>query len=69
MVYEENRGVLKSILENVVSDAVTYTEHVKRKRVTTSYVVNVLKRQRRTLYEFGDRDGPQRKRDRRGSRR
>lgn len=31
MIYEETRGVLKSFLESVIRDAVTYTEHAKRK--------------------------------------
>ncbi|QQP57043.1 Histone H4, partial [Caligus rogercresseyi] len=30
----ETRGVLKVFLENVIRDAVTYTEHAKRKTVT-----------------------------------
>merc|ERR1711981_47394 len=36
MIYEETRGVLKSFLESVIRDAVTYTEHAKRKTVTSS---------------------------------
>ena len=47
------RGVLKVILENVIRDAVTYTEHAKRKTVTAMDVVYALKRQGRTLYGFG----------------
>ena len=35
MIYEETRGVLKSFLESVIRDAVTYTEHAKRKTVTS----------------------------------
>ena len=35
LIYEETRGVLKVFLENVIRDAVTYTEHAKRKTVTT----------------------------------
>merc|ERR1711996_45931 len=31
LIYEETRGVLKVFLENVIRDAVTYTEHAKRK--------------------------------------
>jgi hypothetical protein len=31
MIYEETRGVLKTFLEGVIRDAVTYTEHAKRK--------------------------------------
>ncbi|ODM87535.1 Histone H4 [Orchesella cincta] len=34
-------------------DAVTYTEHAKRKTVTAMDVVYALKRQGRTLYGFG----------------
>ena len=53
MIYEETRGVLKSFLEGVIRDAVTYTEHAKRKTVTSLDVVYALKRQGRTLYGFG----------------
>ncbi len=53
LIYEETRGVLKVFLENVIRDAVTYTEHAKRKTVTAMDVVYALKRQGRTLYGFG----------------
>ncbi len=53
LIYEECRGVLKVFLENVIRDAVTYTEHAKRKTVTALDVVYALKRQGRTLYGFG----------------
>jgi histone H4 len=49
-VYEEVRGVLKVFLENVIRDAVTYTEHARRKTVTVTDVVYSLKRQGRDLY-------------------
>ena len=49
MIYEETRGVLKVFLENVIRDAVTYTEHARRKTVTAMDVVYALKRQGRTL--------------------
>jgi hypothetical protein len=49
MIYEETRGVLKSFLEGVIRDAVTYTEHAKRKTVTSLDVVYALKRQGRKL--------------------
>ncbi|XP_015678129.1 histone H4-like isoform X1 [Protobothrops mucrosquamatus] len=54
LIYEETRGVLllKVFLENVIRDAVTYTEHAKRKTVTAMDVY-ALKRQGRTLYGFG----------------
>ena len=53
LIYEETRGVLKVFLENVIPDAVTYTEHAKWKTVTAMDVVYALKRQGRTLYGFG----------------
>jgi histone H4 len=53
LIYEEVRGVLKVFLENVIRDAVTYTEHARRKTVTAMDVVYALKRQGRTLYGFG----------------
>ncbi|XP_069498646.1 histone H4-like [Ambystoma mexicanum] len=53
LIYEETCGVLKVFLENVIRDAVTYTEHAKRKTVTAMDVVYALKRQGCTLYGFG----------------
>ena len=53
LIYEEVRSVLKSFLESVIRDSVTYTEHAKRKTVTSLDVVYALKRQGRTLYGFG----------------
>ncbi|XP_078284332.1 histone H4-like [Rhinoraja longicauda] len=41
------------IYEDVIRDAVTYTEDAKRKTVTAMDVVYALKRQGRTLYGFG----------------
>ncbi len=35
LIYEETRGVLKVLLENVIRDAVTSTEEARRKTVTT----------------------------------
>jgi len=54
LIYDETRGVLKVFLENVIRDAVTYTEHAKRKTVTGLDVVYALKRQGRTLYGFDE---------------
>lgn len=53
LIYEETRSVLRSFLESVVRDAVTYTEHARRKTVTAMDVVYALKRQGRSLYGFG----------------
>ena len=52
LIYEETRGVLKTMLEGVIRDAVTYTEHAKRKTVTSLDVVHALKRQGHPLYGF-----------------
>ena len=53
LMYEEVRGVLKVFMENVLRDAITYTEHACRKTVTAMDVVYALKCQGRTLYGFG----------------
>uniref|UniRef100_A0ACD5TN69 Uncharacterized protein n=1 Tax=Avena sativa TaxID=4498 RepID=A0ACD5TN69_AVESA len=42
LIYEETRGVLKIFLENVIRDAVIYTEHARRKTVTAMDVVYAL---------------------------
>ncbi|XP_070569732.1 histone H4-like [Ptychodera flava] len=62
LIYEESRGAPwichggineKVFLENVIRDAVTYSEHAKRKTVTALDVVHAIRRQGRTLYGFG----------------
>jgi len=53
LIYEEVRGVLRVFLENVIRDAVTYTDHARRKTVSALDVVYALKRQGRSLYGFG----------------
>ena len=53
LIYEETRNVLKAFLENVVRDAVTYTEHARRKTVTAMDVVYALKTRGRSLYGYG----------------
>jgi histone H3/H4 len=54
LIYEETRGVLKLFLQNMIRDAVTFTEHARRKTVTSLDVVHALKRNNRTLYGFGN---------------
>ncbi|XP_074799608.1 uncharacterized protein LOC141981879 [Natator depressus] len=49
LIYEETRGVLKVFLENVIRDAVTYTEHAKRKTVIAMDLVYALKCQGNSL--------------------
>ncbi|XP_063717639.1 uncharacterized protein LOC134856070 [Symsagittifera roscoffensis] len=58
LIYEETRGVLKNYLESVIRDAVTYTEHAKRKTVVAMDIVYALKRQGKTLYGFGEAETP-----------
>lgn len=53
LVYEETRGVLKVFLENVVRDAIIYTNYARRNTVTAMDIVHALKRQGRTLYGYG----------------
>lgn len=53
LIYEETRGVLKVFLENVIKDAVHFTEYSRRKTVTAMDIVHALKRNGRTLYGFG----------------
>ena len=52
-IYEYSRDVLRTFLTGIIRDAVTYTEHAKRKTVTAMDVVYALKRHGRTLYGFG----------------
>ena len=49
-MYNETRAVLKIFLTDVIKDAVTYTEHGKRRTVTGQDVALSLKRQGKTLY-------------------
>ena len=53
LMYDECRQVVQQFLQNVVKDAVTYTDYSRRKTVTALDVVYALKRQGRTLYGFG----------------
>ena len=45
--------VMRTFLENVIRDTVTYSEHAKRKTVTALDVVYALKCQGKTIYGFG----------------
>ena len=52
LIYDETRMVIRNFLENVIKDAIVYTEHSKRKTVTAMDVVYALKRQGRCIYGF-----------------
>jgi histone H4 len=51
-VYEQIREALLDFLRLVISDAITYVQHARRKTVIVMDVVYALKRQGRTLYGF-----------------
>ena len=53
LIYEETRASLKIFIENVIRDAINFTEHARRKTVIALDIVYALKRQGRTLYGFG----------------
>jgi len=44
LIYEETRGVMKVMLENLIRDAITYTEHGRRKKVSLQDVSLALRR-------------------------
>lgn len=52
LIYPEARDILKVFLENIIRDAVTYTEYAKRKVVTALDVVFALKQRGVTIYGF-----------------
>ncbi|KAL7489288.1 hypothetical protein ACHAW6_014913 [Cyclotella cf. meneghiniana] len=52
LIYEEVRAILKVFLENIIEDAVIYTEYSRRQTVTARDVLYALKRQGKTLYGF-----------------
>ena len=45
--------MVKIWLELMLKDAVTFTEHARRKTVTAGDVVNALKRNGKTIYGYG----------------
>lgn len=52
LVYEASRDALKQFLTRIIKNAVAYTEHAKRKTVTSNDVVEALKRNGKTIYGF-----------------
>ncbi|KAF3179679.1 Histone H4 [Orbilia oligospora] len=53
-IYAEVRTVIKTYLETILESCVAYTEHARRKTVTTTDVVHALKIKGRTIYGFDD---------------
>lgn len=53
LIYEEARAALRSFLQTIVIEAITYADHARRMTVKAMDVVYALKRHNRTLYGFG----------------
>ncbi|KAK6356174.1 Histone H4 [Orbilia javanica] len=53
-IYEEVRTVIKDYLIPIINSCVIYTEHARRKTVTTTDVVHALRARGRTIYGFDD---------------
>ncbi|KAH6659614.1 histone-fold-containing protein [Truncatella angustata] len=53
-IYDEVRSVLKTFLEGVLKDCVTYCEYRRAKTVTTTDVLHALRRLGRPIYGFDD---------------
>ena len=69
LIYEETRGVLKVFLENVIRDAVTYTEHARRKTAAARAELKqraTAERAQHRIDRRGDRGGEQRRQFGRG---
>ncbi len=54
LVYEEQRGTIRLLLETIERDAVCVTEYSRRKTVSARDVAYALKRNGRTIYGFDD---------------
>ncbi|KAE8235316.1 hypothetical protein A4X13_0g9539 [Tilletia indica] len=52
-VYDEVRGALHTFLRTVIADSIVYTDHAKRKTVTSLDVIYALKLRGRTIYGYG----------------
>jgi histone H4 len=52
LLYDEARSVIKSFVEKVVADSVSYTEYARKRTVTCSAVVAALKKRGRMLYGY-----------------
>ena len=52
LLADEVRSTLKGFVERTVSAAVAYTEHARKRTVTTGAVVAALKKNGRMLYGY-----------------
>jgi len=60
-VYDATRNVIRIFLENVVRDAVTYTEYADRKTVVADDINRALKRHGQPLYGYSASSGKSKK--------
>ena len=58
LIYEESRGVLKVVLENVLRDAITYCETERGSIVTSKHVTRALQDHGTPVWGFGHPDIP-----------
>lgn len=52
-IYGNCRLVMREFLDEVIKDAIIYTEYSKRKTVMSADVIHALKKRGKTLYGFG----------------
>lgn len=64
-VYKETRDMLKLFLDDIVRDAIRYTEHARRRTVSTLDVVAAMRRRGRPIYGFDDAEWKHQPRQRR----
>ncbi|CAO1295544.1 unnamed protein product [Diamesa tonsa] len=53
LVNQETLDVIRIFVKNVIRDAVTYTEHSKRSKITAKDVAEALKLHNRTFHGLG----------------
>ena len=58
LIYEESRGVLKVVLENVLRNAITYCGHERETIVTSKHVTRALQDHGTPVWGFGHPDIP-----------
>ena len=58
LIYEESRGVLKVVLENVVREAITYCEHERERIVTSKHTSRALQDCGTPVWGLGHPDIP-----------
>jgi hypothetical protein len=68
LMYEETRNIIRSRLEDLMRDSVTYMEHARRKTIRVEDVVYSIKRQGKNFYGGEVRNAPKRSKNTVGKR-